>query len=162
MTATLTRRYYGDMTKMCDVHQVAKVQRMRGHQRSGWYCRDCANDAMKARRVAEPEAYMDTKLWTFYRIRLVDFRRMWTEQEGRCAACGGQPEPGAGFDGRGLVIDHDHACCPSTRTNGGGGGRICGGCIRGLVCPGCNVAAGMAGDSPARLRAIADYLERVT
>lgn len=41
-------------------------------------------------------------------------------------------------------VDHDHAT----------------GKIRGLICNNCNLAMGNAGDSPERLRAMADYLER--
>lgn len=49
-------------------------------------------------------------------------------------------------------VDHDHACCP---------GLVgCSNCVRGLLCSGCNVALGFVKDSPARLRALADYLER--
>jgi hypothetical protein len=49
-------------------------------------------------------------------------------------------------------VDHDHACCP--------GKQSCGQCIRGFLCGPCNSALGHARDSPATLRALADYLER--
>ncbi len=159
-TSTLCAVEYGGM-KTCDVHNMPKVQRMRGHQRSGWYCKGCAADRMHAYRRSAPDAVLDSKLWTFYRIRLVDFRAKLAEQGGRCAACRAEPTKGTGVDGCGLVIDHDHGCCPRPKGKDNFV-RTCGGCIRGLICPGCNVAAGMAGDDPARLRAIADYLERVT
>lgn len=42
-------------------------------------------------------------------------------------------------------VDHDHVT----------------GKIRGLICNNCNLAMGNAGDSPKRLRAMADYLERI-
>jgi hypothetical protein len=53
-----------------------------------------------------------------------------------------------------LVVDHDHACCAA-------GKRSCGSCVRGLICRGCNSAAGHVYDSPRVARALADYLERV-
>lgn len=52
-----------------------------------------------------------------------------------CAVCG-KPD--------GLVVDHHHGT----------------GVVRGMLCSNCNVALGMAGDDPIRLRAMADYLER--
>lgn len=54
-----------------------------------------------------------------------------------CDACGSNEHVG---------IDHCH--------NGGG--------PRGLLCRHCNLAVGYAHDDPARLRALADYLERAT
>lgn len=52
-----------------------------------------------------------------------------------CAVCGKT---------EGLVVDHHHGS----------------GSVRGALCSNCNVALGMAGDDPARLRALAEYLER--
>lgn len=51
-----------------------------------------------------------------------------------------------------LVVDHDHGCCP--------GEKSCGACVRGLLCGGCNSAAGMLGEDPARAAALAAYLRR--
>ena len=53
-----------------------------------------------------------------------------------------------------LVVDHDHTCCPA-------GSHSCGRCIRGLICRGCNSAAGMLLDDPDRAVALAKYLRRV-
>lgn len=52
-----------------------------------------------------------------------------------------------------LVVDHDHACCPVTS-------HSCGLCIRGLICRGCNAAAGILGDDPGTVRALARYLDQ--
>ena len=50
-----------------------------------------------------------------------------------------------------LVIDHDHACCPGTRS--------CGKCVRGLLCNWCNRLLGMAFDNPAILAGAIQYLD---
>jgi len=132
-------------------------QRFRDGKKSGWTCLACANARAKAYRVSTPDAHLSNKLWTFYRIRLSDFRRMLDEQKGACAACGRTPKPRAnGIAGTGLCIDHDHTCCAGTRQQK----RICGRCVRGLICQQCNVALGMVDDSPARLRQLIAYVER--
>jgi hypothetical protein len=61
-----------------------------------------------------------------------------------CQACGNAGE---------LYIDHDHSCCDVAYGS-------CGKCVRGLLCRGCNFAAGFAKDNPQRLEAIAGYLRR--
>ena len=52
---------------------------------------------------------------------------------------------------RHLDIDHDHRCC--------GGDKICGKCVRGLLCSACNLSIGKMQDDPNLLRKAADYLE---
>lgn len=58
------------------------------------------------------------------------------KQDGRCAICLAPAET--------LVLDHCHAT-----------GRI-----REALCNACNIALGLAGDDPGRLRSMADYIER--
>ena len=71
-------------------------------------------------------------------------------QDGRCYLCG-VPLPTPGGKG-GPCIDHDHSCCPQ--------GFSCDICRRGLACQPCNLIIGKAADDPARLRRIADNLEK--
>jgi Recombination endonuclease VII len=70
-----------------------------------------------------------------------------TSQDYLCP-CG---EPLVNGDGD---LDHDHSCCPGHAT------RACRKCDRGVLHPSCNRGLGMLGDSPAKLRKLADYLER--
>ena len=63
-----------------------------------------------------------------------------TQQEGRCAICRLSPTT----DEKALAVDHDHVT----------------GVVRGLLCERCNLSIGKFHDSPALLRAAADYLER--
>lgn len=70
------------------------------------------------------------------------FEAFWGD--GKCRACSGTQK---------LSVDHDHSCCPV------GNARKCGKCNRGLLCHSCNLAVGMAQDSPEILRSLADYLE---
>lgn len=82
-----------------------------------------------------------------YGLNRATYEALRARQGGGCAICGGQST-----DGPSLHVDHDHSCCPGSRT--------CGKCIRGLLCNGCNIAIGYMRDDPARLRAAADYLDR--
>ena len=72
-------------------------------------------------------------------LSVAEYEAMSACQRGLCEACGLPPE-----DGRPLFVDHCHAT----------------GAARGLLHPKCNSALGFAKDSPAILRAMADYLER--
>lgn len=67
-----------------------------------------------------------------------DVLRLWLESDGHCVACKREPSSTKDFH-----LDHDRVT----------------GAVRGFLCGKCNVAIGMAGDSPSRLRQLADYLE---
>jgi hypothetical protein len=76
-----------------------------------------------------------------------DFAAMWSAQAGCCYLCDIPLTPAK------ARIDHDHRCCPVTRS--------CHLCRRGLACNRCNQLIGQVADDPALLRRIADNLERV-
>lgn len=54
--------------------------------------------------------------------------------------------------GRDLHIDHDHRCCPY------GTPKMCGKCIRGVLCRGCNLALGLLEESEGRVKGLIKYL----
>jgi len=89
-------------------------------------------------REANPEKIKEANLVSRYGITLADYDALLQAQDGGCATCGEAP-PDSGY----LCIDHNHDT----------------GQVRGLLCPRCNTALGFAGDSPAILRKMADYLE---
>jgi len=74
-----------------------------------------------------------------YGITEEDYQRMFDEQNGGCAICGGTK----GKNGR-LHIDHNHAT----------------GKVRGLLCSPCNVAIGMLRENPALFQKAQDYIAR--
>ncbi|MEU3447902.1 endonuclease VII domain-containing protein [Streptomyces thermolilacinus] len=96
-------------------------------------CRSCGRDVQRK---------------TLYRLPPGRYAEMLASQGGVCAVCK-QPEG----DGGALSVDHDHRCCP-------GPSRVCGNCVRGLVCRACNHGLGKFRDDPVLLRAAAAYLER--
>jgi hypothetical protein len=77
-----------------------------------------------------------------YGLDAESYQELLVSQGGRCATCGTAPEK--------FYVDHDHACCPGTRT--------CGNCVRGLLCFNCNTALGQVKDSPQILLAMIQYL----
>lgn len=80
-------------------------------------------------------------------LTIDQYEEMRRTQGDACAICGGTNP-----NGYRLSVDHDHTCCP--------GNYSCGQCVRGLLCSGCNLAIGHAGDSAGRLRRAADYLDQ--
>ena len=72
-----------------------------------------------------------------YGITGDEFRKIIEQQGLKCPICTRSIE-------KNLSVDHDHAT----------------GKIRGIICNNCNLSIGNAEDSPMRLRAMADYLEK--
>ncbi|MEV5984699.1 endonuclease VII domain-containing protein [Streptomyces sp. NPDC052051] len=68
-------------------------------------------------------------------------------QGGRCPIC---TEPIGKFR-EGIVIDHDHSCCPPGR-------KACGRCVRGILHRNCNLAIGFLRDNADSAERAADYL----
>jgi len=97
-----------------------------------------AYDAARHKRIYRPGEARRERLWRDYKITPEQYQEMFEAQGRRCAICRNEPGP-TGL----LAIDHDHGCCPGTRT--------CGKCIRGLLCFPCNSFLGRVNDDPARL-----------
>lgn len=133
--ASATRKAY----RRANWDRVLELKRLR-------YAADPAKAKAKydAWTRANPEKYKaiqrNSVLKRAYGITLAERDAMLEAQGNACAICGA-PEPGSK---RGWHIDH----CHSTKK------------VRGILCHHCNVSAGAAKDDPARLRMIADYLER--
>ncbi|MFF8422912.1 endonuclease VII domain-containing protein [Streptomyces sp. NPDC015680] len=103
------------------------------------YCRPCANQRSRkdyAARGGAEYAYAKGLKYN-YGLTVAEYETRLTAQGGRCAICR-EVSP------QRLHVDHNHET----------------GAIRDLLCEGCNHAIGKAQESPSRLRAMADYLER--
>ena len=146
-----------------------KYRQEHAAERSEWQRQDHAANPQKYRkrtqawRAANPERARELSrrraprresMKTIHgRDWLADFDAFWQAQEGRCYLCGGElsDEVTPGGRMRGVVIDHDHRCCPRMRS--------CPICRRGLACHRCNKAVGLFKDDPALMRRVADALE---
>ena len=63
--------------------------------------------------------------------------------DGTCDICGETPQ-------KSLNIDHDHSCCPDSKS--------CGRCIRGALCGSCNLGLGAFSDSTMKLQKASSYI----
>lgn len=153
MTATVEQLVHNCPTCGRQMVQRYKSSRFGKQKKGGWLCHPCNRRKINKYRIEQPDKILDTRLWAHYRIRFVDYQRMLEEQNHCCAACG---KPAAECDGNRawsrLVVDHDHSCCESK--------PLCGKCVRALICAGCNVALGHAGDSVEHLEKLITYLKR--
>lgn len=103
------------------------------------YCRPCTNAKARERYIAKGGsdfAYAQSLKYN-YSLTMEEYQVRVKAQGGRCAICGEESD-------RRLHVDHNHET----------------GAVRDLLCEWCNHAIGKAKDDPARLRAMADYLER--
>jgi hypothetical protein len=103
------------------------------------YCRSCARAKSRERYIAKggTEFAYAKSLKYNYGLTVEEYQAKLATQGGRCAVCNEEPD-------RRLHVDHNHST----------------GAVRDLLCEWCNHAIGKAKDNPARLRAMADYLER--
>lgn len=76
-----------------------------------------------------------------YQLTTKAYEAKFAHQGGRCAIRGCLNTPRA--------VDHDHACCPGTRT--------CGACVRGILCGPCNTRLGIL-ENAAWIEAAGEYL----
>jgi hypothetical protein len=116
-------------------------------------CAVARSDARKKRRESDPE-YRDKlrayhrqyqRLWRF-QLTPEGFEALMNEAGWACAICD------RGLTKKSARIDHDHSCCPP-------GGQTCGGCVRGILCNGCNSALGIIERDDWMVRA-SEYLAR--
>lgn len=84
-------------------------------------------------------------MWRLYCRTPEDYDRVLAEQGGHCASCDAVPTAD-----RRLAWDHDHTCCPGKVT--------CGNCVRGLLCPKCNLLLGKL--ELGMMDGLFDYLEK--
>lgn len=87
-----------------------------------------------------------------FNLELEDYLLLLQTQEWRCAVCRERFEAEFSSSGSrgGPFVDHDHACCP--------GSKSCGNCVRGLLCMRCNTAAGLLRDDPIIIARLGRYL----
>ena len=106
-------------------------------------CKVCCHKQFITWTKKNPQFYRayqrDTQLKLKYHLSSEQFDQMVIDQGGVCAICQKPPIPNKKNLGR-LSVDHDHSCCPGTKT--------CGQCVRFLLCDLCNKGLGAFRDDP--------------
>ncbi len=92
----------------------------RSTRETEYACREC-----KSLNQTTPEKRRESWLRRYYGLTPERYDEMLAAQGGVCGICGEPPGD------KPLAVDHDHSCCP--------GQRSCGECLRGLLCPSCNL-----------------------
>lgn len=82
------------------------------------------NEWKKANRANTRATQRRSHLKITYNMTEEQYWELFDAQGGACAICGEKPRR------KHLSVDHDHACCP--------GSKSCGKCVRGLLCNRCN------------------------
>ncbi|MFE1451898.1 endonuclease VII domain-containing protein [Streptomyces olivaceoviridis] len=129
----------GLTSKLCGgCREVLPIEKFT--QASRYLCGACAKAAGRehyAKRNGADRSYAQC-LKRNYGMTLKEYEERLAAQGGRCAICRDAPTK------KRLHVDHNHET----------------GAIRDLLCEWCNHAIGKAREDPARLRAMAEYLER--
>lgn len=126
----LKERYHTDPVFRAAV--VARNKKYRATKKGADYTRDWqrkTENKLKARGI---------KLKYKYGITLEVWEALFAAQDRRCPVCKSETSGGLGWH-----TDHNHNT-----------GRV-----RGILCQGCNMALGQLKEDPARIRALAAYVE---
>src|SRR5882757_7492390 len=138
-----------------DPEAVRTYARLQSRER---YATDPEKIKANTKRYRDKMKAADPDYW---RKRQTQFDRAWRyglpreqffellgSQSGHCYLCRSLLDPEAR---RGAHLDHEHNCCPGSRTGGQ--------CTGGLTCDECNTGIGAFGDVPELLRLVADNLQ---
>lgn len=129
-------------------------QRRAANQRARKWALDNPDRVKQLQRTSRRRRRLVVWRWK-YGMSIAEFEALWNFQGGRCAGCG---LPIDMYDPDSSIhVDHDHACCGFRPSQGH---RLCGKCVRGLLCRSCNTALGLVKDDPAVLLRLAEYLGR--
>ena len=101
-------------------------------------------------KEAHPERVLEHQSRHRNGISQKEVDELLIQQGGACAICGTKD-----FGKRKPHVDHDHNCCSTNN-----GRKVCGKCIRGVLCNNCNLMLGNAKDNPAILLRAIDYLSK--
>jgi len=101
------------------------------------------NEYKKKSFQKDPEKSRWQTIHKKYKLTKQMYLELMQSQNGLCAIC--KQPPNRNW----LAVDHDHKCCPGTKT--------CGNCIRGLLCSSCNSFLGRVNDN---LESAIEYLTK--
>lgn len=112
----------------------------------------------RAEKLAKQKTYYENNreariaYYRFYKygVTAEQYETMLAAQDGLCAICRKPEMVWRKSKIQDLGIDHDHSCCPSSKS--------CGKCVRGLLCSHCNRGLGAFTDNVQVMRNAITYL----
>jgi hypothetical protein len=113
-------------------------------------CNQCNRSRQSESYHRRPDSHHRARvaqLWSLYRLREEDYLRMKADQSNLCPVCGDELPADLS-----AIVDHDHNCCPETKT--------CGVCVRALLHTRCNTLVGYVEKQPAHVQRALSYIER--
>ena len=114
-------------------------------------CKKCASLRTIKHQKSNPEMFKKRKRKysiSQYGITVEQYDEILRIQEYSCAIC----KTSQNKFNKNLNVDHDHLCCPEKKS--------CGRCVRGLLCPSCNLMIGLSKDNKQTLEYAIIYLSR--
>ena len=108
---------------------------------------DCLEEVERWR--SSPEVRRAAHLWNQYKLPWAEFQELRAQQENACAIC----RTLFGDDLKLIHTDHDHACDHPDK-----GVSSCRACVRGLLCPRCNILLGWIENNRSQLPLALAYL----
>lgn len=126
---------------------ASKSRKHKGYPRSP-ETRARMSVAAKGRKRVDTSGLYGTNYDRYLKYKLTPrvYDEMLVKQDNRCLVCGHEFT-----DTNPPCVDHDHACCPGSKT--------CGQCIGGLLHDKCNKGVGLLGDDPETCLMAAVYLK---
>lgn len=117
-------------------------------------CRECYNEYMRLWYLKNSEVHKarvnsynnrrgPVRQSSRYSLSEDELAALYLKYDGLCWIC---------KSNRATCIDHDHSCCS-------GGVRVCGKCVRGVLCTSCNTGLGMFRDDTQNLSEAIEYLK---
>lgn len=145
--------WYNDfMTKKCTTCREEKptgefYKRTASPDGLEYKCKSCTSIYYSKYRTGadKKDRKRDNYLARTYGLTAQQYDELLARQNYACALCRKEHTEFS----RKLAVDHDHNCCP--------GGKSCGRCVRGLLCPACNTFLGKIEAGSVTLIQIEEY-----
>jgi hypothetical protein len=114
-------------------------------------CKKCASKRTMRHQKENPEMFRQrVRKYAIskYGITLEKYKEILINQNNACAIC----KRHKSLFTKELHVDHNHSCCQ--------GKTSCGKCVRGILCPECNMMIGLSKDSVETLKHAIIYLDK--
>ena len=130
--------------------QKLRLAKLGKHRSAASVLKQHETCAAKPNRVERHQRNIFQNNLRKHKLTVQELAMMWLRADGKCENPG--CKRALNLDTGSFAIDHDHSCCPTA--------NHCAKCTRGLLCPQCNKALGMLGDSEEKAFGLVSYVHR--